>query len=231
MPDVWYRSATLSSYSCVSWIEEATQLTKYEVLTEAPLASHVPGTYTVSEDFTNHTVVVMRQTEGLNQNIVSTIYTISSASVLQRPWAISWYEENRSTLSPMPPVLTGNMRIPEWTPGMEIKDGEYDRYPDHFTREEILAIEQRAQDAQNAKDRNLALGISFGVVGALLLALFVWRLWVVQVRKRKVARLREEGTDAQVEAGRTFWGLRRKRKDEEDERVMMKDMALPLEVN
>jgi hypothetical protein len=56
--------------------------------------------------------------------------TVEDTFVVHEAWAITWMSDDTSTLAPSLPTLTNGKRVPTWTPGQVIPDGEYDRRPD-----------------------------------------------------------------------------------------------------
>lgn len=52
----------------------------------------------------------------------------STGTAIHPAWHISWEASDVSTLDPRLPTLTGNMRIPRWTPGMTVTPGQYDNF-------------------------------------------------------------------------------------------------------
>lgn len=51
---------------------------------------------------------------------------MTEGTVYYPGWTISWRSTDTRTLTPVWPSLTSDMLIPTWTPGMQIKDGQYD---------------------------------------------------------------------------------------------------------
>lgn len=56
--------------------------------------------------------------------------TVEGTFVVHEAWAITWMSDDTSTLTPSLPTLTNAKRVPTWTPGQVIPDGEYDQHPD-----------------------------------------------------------------------------------------------------
>ncbi|KAG5655222.1 hypothetical protein KAF25_001975, partial [Fusarium avenaceum] len=52
--------------------------------------------------------------------------TMENTFVVHEAWAITWMSDDTSTLTPSLPTLTNGKRVPTWTPGQVIPDGEYD---------------------------------------------------------------------------------------------------------
>jgi len=79
-------------------------------------------------------------------------------------WAITWAKSDTATLTPKLPTLTSEMRVPEWTPGQKIRDGEYDRYPSYrIDTEELFG-----------HDLYWFLLVGMPVLGALSIGLCIW---------------------------------------------------------
>lgn len=55
--------------------------------------------------------------------------TVEDTFVVHEAWAITWMSDDTSTLTPSLPTLTNAKRVPTWTPGQVIPDGEYDQHP------------------------------------------------------------------------------------------------------
>lgn len=228
---------TLTDLHCESYISTATEVTKYGVITNSPESGQYPGTYTVVEGETycedcgypSYTVQVLwgDATGNGEEAIVSTVYTLNGGSIRYKPFPISWKNDQTSTLSPKPPSLTSNMLIPTWTPDMYIEDGEYDREPgDSYDEREHHR--NLLQEAKDQRKKTLGISISMGVLGGIILLLLVWRLWVLQRRRKEVSELKKVGVNADVEAWRTFFGRKRMKQDFEDS-FDLKTLEIPLE--
>jgi hypothetical protein len=84
--------------------------------------------------------------------------------MVHQGWAITWAKSDTATLTPKLPTLTSEMRVPEWTPGQKIRDGEYDRYPSYsIDTEELLG-----------HDFYWFLAVGLPVLGALSIGLCIW---------------------------------------------------------
>ncbi|KAH7375526.1 hypothetical protein B0T11DRAFT_314065 [Plectosphaerella cucumerina] len=83
----------------------------------------------------------------------------SSTLLVHSAWRITWRASDIPTLTPQPPSLTSNMRVPTWTPGEVIPDGKYD-----------LNIEN-GDSAHNRAWKSLGLFVMIGVpiIGSLIL--------------------------------------------------------------
>ncbi|KAG8163825.1 hypothetical protein KVR01_005743 [Diaporthe batatas] len=53
---------------------------------------------------------------------------VGTTFMVHEGWAITWAKSDTATMTPKLPTLTNEMRVPTWTPGQKIRDGEYDRY-------------------------------------------------------------------------------------------------------
>lgn len=54
---------------------------------------------------------------------------VGKTLMVHQGWAITWAKSDTTTLTPQLPTLTSDMRVPKWTPGEKIRDGEYDAHP------------------------------------------------------------------------------------------------------
>lgn len=196
------------------------------------------GTYTESSSpyygaSSAFTYERIRASTGPEQDLITRIWTISEANILRRPFPISWDESHRSTLSPMPPTLTSNMRIPTWTPSMVIEDGKYDREPDLWPWENEFIYETAREREEAAKQKKKDITIGVSVAAGVIVLILAWRLWALARRRRSVKKLRDLGVDSDVQGLRTFFGLPRKGDAEEEvaaaEAIEMKKFEVPLQ--
>lgn len=225
--------------ACVSSFTASTEVTKYDVLTTDSSgslkvqASHSLG-LSLDLNGVHHevtfTVSKVRESSGPNQNLISTIFTLpyNTYTMEYQPFPISWDASQINTLSPEPPTLTSNMRIPTWTAGMQRHEwNSYDRPPDNpGTRASIdeQEAEWRAEDAAERK-KFLSIVIPISVIGGILLVLSVWRFWVLMKRKRTDPFPGTDYTERKIDHMRTFFGLKRK-----EEITKFYDLDVPLEV-
>jgi len=97
--------------------------------------------------------------------------------MVHQGWAITWAKSDTATLTPQLPTLTSDMRVPTWTPGEKIRDGEYDAHPsERISSEEFFG-----------HDLYWFLVVGVPVLAVLLFASCVW-CCVRKCRKKRKNR-------------------------------------------